>query len=130
MLQVGVASLVAAGTLVGTSTADARTTRIQIFSRTTAFGGFSFPGIGQYEAITGIATGEVNPNDPKNAVITDITLAPRLPCNVRYQHNFYILKPVDLSKGNHKMMYEPPNRGRKTYQELNRTPTAGTTRRL
>jgi hypothetical protein len=42
-----------------------------------------------------------------------------------YQHNFYILKPVDLSKGNHKMMYEPPNRGRKTYQELNRTPDGG-----
>jgi hypothetical protein len=35
------------------------------------------------------------------------------------------LKPVDLSKGNHKMMYEPPNRGRKTYQELNRTPDGG-----
>ena len=38
------------------------------------------------------------------------------------QHNFYILKPLDLAKGSHKMMYEPPNRGRKTYQELNRTP--------
>jgi hypothetical protein len=107
MLQVGVASFLAAG-LLGASIADARTTRIQILSRTTAFGGYSFPGIGQYEAITGIATGEVKPNDLKNSVITDIALAPRLPDgNVQYQHNFYILKPVDLSKGNHKMMYEP-----------------------
>jgi hypothetical protein len=112
--------------LAGASAADARTTQIQILSRTTAFGGFSFPGVGPYEVITGIATGEVNPNDPKNAVITDIARAPKLANgNVRYQHNFYILKPLDLSKGNHKMMYEPPNRGRKTYQELNRTPDGG-----
>src|SRR5215813_7934341 len=76
--QVGIASLLAAGTL-GASIADARTTRIQILSRTTAFGGYSFPGVGQYEVITGVATGEVNPNDPKNSVITDIALAPRLP---------------------------------------------------
>ena len=59
-------------------------------------------------------------------MITDIKFAPKLPNgNVQYQHNFYILKPVDLSKGNHKMMYEPPNRGRKTYQEVNRTPDGG-----
>jgi len=129
ILQVGVASFLAAGTL-SASIADARTTQIQILSRTTAFGGYSFPGVGQYEVITGIATGEVNPNDAKNMVITDIARAPRLKTklkngNVMYQHNFYILKPVDLSKGNHKMMYEPPNRGRKTYQELNRTPDGG-----
>lgn len=116
----------AAGILAGASIANARTTRIQILTRTTAFGGHSFPGVGQYEVITGIATGEVNPSDAKNAVITDIALAPRLPNgNVQYQHNFYILKPLDLQKGNHQMMYEPPNRGRKTYQELNRTPDGG-----
>ena len=125
ILQVGVASFLAAG-MLGASIAEARTTRIQILSRTTAFGGYSFPGVGQYEVITGIATGEVDPKDPKNAVITDIGLAPRLANgNVQYQHNFYILKPVDLGKGNHRMMYEPPNRGRKTYQELNRTPDGG-----
>jgi hypothetical protein len=127
MLQVGVASFLAAG-MVGASIADARTTQIQILSppHTIAFGGYSFPGVGQYEVITGIATGEVNPNDAKNMVITDIARAPRLANGkVMYQHNFYILKPVDLSKGNHKMMYEPPNRGRKTYQELNRTPDGG-----
>src|SRR5437867_8741365 len=30
---------------------------------------------------------------------------------VRYAFEFYILKPIDLSKGAHKVMYEPPNRG-------------------
>ena len=123
VLHLSIAAAVAAGLLGGASLVDARTTQIQILTRTTAFGGYSFPGIGQYEVITGIAIGEVNPSDPKNAVITDIALAPKLPDgNVQYKHNFYILKPLDLSKGNHKMMYEPPNRGRKTYQELNRTP--------
>src|SRR5215813_7521677 len=123
VLHLSIAAAVAAGLLGGASVADARTTKIQILTRATAFGGYSFPGVGQYEVITGIATGEVNPNNPKNAVITDIKFAPRLSNgNVQYQHNFYILKPIDLSKGNHKMMYEPPNRGRKTYQELNRTP--------
>jgi len=75
MLQLGVASLVTAGMLAGASVADARTTRIQILSRVAAFGGYSFPGVGQYEVIRGIATGEVDPNDPKNAVITDIARA-------------------------------------------------------
>ena len=90
----------------------------------TAFGGYSFAGVGQYEFITGIATGEVSPTNPQNSIITDIELAPRnARGNVVYQHNFYILKPVDLSKGNHKMMYEPPNRGGKTYETLNNTPT-------
>ena len=80
--------------------------------------------MGQYEFITGIATGEVSPTNPQNALITDIQLAPKNPNgNVVYQHNFYILKPLDLNKGNRKMMYEPPNRGGKTYQTLNNTPT-------
>ncbi|HEY3243808.1 MAG TPA: alpha/beta hydrolase domain-containing protein, partial [Phycisphaerae bacterium] len=55
-------------------------------------------------------------------VITDILLAPRNASgHVEYAHNFYILKPLDLSKGNHKMMYEPPNRGGKTFATLNRS---------
>jgi hypothetical protein len=123
LLQLGIASARAAGILAATSVADARTTRIEILTRTDAFGGYSFPGVGPYEKITGIATGEVNPSDPKNAVIVDIGLAPKLPNgNVQYRHNFYILKPKNLSTGNHKMMYEPPNRGSKTYATLNRSP--------
>jgi len=93
-------------------------------NRGVAFGGHSFAGVGQYEFITGIATGEVNPNNPQNGIITDIELAPRnTRGNVVYQHNFYILQPLDFNKGNRKVMYEPPNRGGKTYQTLNNTPT-------
>lgn len=110
--------------LAGAPQADARTTTITILSRSVAFGGHVFPGVGQYEAITGIATGEVNPRDPQNALIVDLKRAPRnAGRRVVYRHNFYILKPLDFSKGNGKAMYEPPNRGRKTYQALNNTPT-------
>jgi len=124
LLQIGIASVLATGMLATPPEAQARTTKIQILNRTTAFGGYSFPGVGQYEVISGIATGEVDPNNPQNAVITDIKLAPVNPNGtVGYQHNFYILKPLNLHQGNHKMMYEPPNRGGKTYQTLNNTPT-------
>ena len=118
-----VASLLASTSLLAVgSVAQARITQINILNRGIAFGGHSFPIVGQYEFITGIATGEIDPRDPRNAIITDIHLAPRnARGNVVYQHNFYILKPVDLSHGNHKMMYEPPNRGGKTYQTLNNT---------
>ena len=110
-----------ASMLVATS-ADARLTKLQIITRTTAFGGYSFAGIGTYEKIYGKYFGEINPNDPRNALITDIALAPRNAAgNVEYSADFYILKPTDLSKGAHKVMYEPPNRGGKTYGTLNRT---------
>ncbi|HKS62537.1 MAG TPA: alpha/beta hydrolase domain-containing protein [Xanthobacteraceae bacterium] len=124
--RLGIATLLASSALWVATDAQARTTRIQILNRTIAFGGYSFPGVGQYEVITGIASGEVNPTNPQNSLITDIQLAPKnANGNVAYQHNFYILKPLDLNKGNRKMMYEPPNRGGKTYQTLNNTPSGG-----
>jgi hypothetical protein len=118
------AAFLATTVLVAATAAQARTTQLQILNRGIAFGGYSFANVGQYEFITGIATGEVSPTNPQNALITDIELAPRNSRgNVVYQHNFYILQPLDSSKGNRKMMYEPPNRGGKTYQTLNNTPT-------
>ncbi|HEY1544330.1 MAG TPA: alpha/beta hydrolase domain-containing protein [Xanthobacteraceae bacterium] len=123
MMRLGIAGLLATTMLTAAPTAQARITKIQITGHGVAFGGFSFPLIGKYEFYTGIAFGEVSPTNPQNAIITDIALAPRNQNgNVEYAHNFYILKPVNLSQGNHKMMYEPPNRGGKTYQTLNNTP--------
>src|SRR5919206_3639425 len=108
--------------LVAASAADARITKIQIVQKESpTFGGYAFKDVGQYEKLVGKAYGELDPNDPKNAVIVDIKLAPRnARGKVEYAFDFYILKPIDLSKGNHKVMYEPPNRGRKTHAVLNR----------
>src|SRR4030095_13802976 len=114
--------LAAALLLVAASAADARITKLMIVTRESpTFGGHTFPGVGQYEKLVGKAYGELDPNDPKNAVIVDIKLAPRnARGKVEYAFDFYILKPIDLSKGNHKVMYEPPNRGGKTHDLLNR----------
>jgi len=115
-------AIVAALLLVAASAADARITKLTIVAKESpTFGGHTFPGVGQYEKLVGKAYGELDPNDPKNAVIVDIKLAPRnARGRVEYAFDVYILKPIDLSKGNHKVMYEPPNRGRKTHASLNR----------
>ena len=122
MGTVSLLALSAAGLLVAAPAADARVTKIQITSKQSpTFGGYAFEGVGPYEKIVGQAFGELDPRDPKNAVIIDIELAPKnANGKVEYAFDFYILKPIDLSKGNHKVMYEPPNRGRKTHAALNR----------
>jgi hypothetical protein len=121
---------------------QARVVRIvQMSAPTIAFGGYSWPGVGQYEKITGVAYAEVDPADRRNDVIVDIELAkaqaaPGLPGTtpdgkVAYLLNFYILKPVDLSEvdpnlnGYGKVMYEPPNRGNKTWTALGRVTGGG-----
>ena len=108
--------------LVAASAADARVTKIKIVAKESpTFGGYAFKDVGQYEKLVGKGYGELDPNDPKNSVIVDIKLAPRnARGKVEYAFDFYILKPIDLAKGSHKVMYEPPNRGRKTHESLNR----------
>src|SRR5207248_5126573 len=115
-------ALAAAVLLVAASAADARITKIKIVTKETpTFGGYAFAAVGQFEKLVGKAFGELDPNDPKNAAIVDLKLAPRnARGKVEYAFDFYILKPIDLGKGNHKVMYEPPNRGRKTHGSLNR----------
>ncbi len=113
-----------AATLLAPSPAEARITRVEITTRESpTFGGYSWPGVGPYEKLVGRAHGEVDPRQPRNAVIVDIALAPRnARGNVEYSFDFYILKPVDLRRGAHTMMYEPPNRGRKTWNTFGRVP--------
>lgn len=121
-LLMGTVSLLALSALVAAPGAHARVTKIQITTKEApTFGGYAFTGVGAYEKIVGKAYGELDPKDPKNAGIVDIQLAPKnVNGKVEYAFDFYILKPIDLSKGNHKVMYEPPNRGRKTQGALNR----------
>lgn len=108
--------------LGGATPTEARITKVQITTtESPTFGGYSWPGVGQYEKIVGKAFGEVDPADPKNALITDIGLAPQnARGNVEYSFDFYILKPIDLTKGAHKVMYEPPNRGSKLWANFGR----------
>ena len=60
----------------------------------------------------GRAFGEVDPNDPRNALIVDIALAPRnARGRVEYSTDVYILRPVDPARGNHRVFFEINNRG-------------------
>jgi hypothetical protein len=120
---------------------EARVVSVQMNAPTIAFGGYSWPGVGQYEKITGVAYAEVDPADRRNSIIVDIGLAelqagPGQPGKtpsgkVAYLLNFYILKPVNLNQvdrklnGYGKMMYEPPNRGGKTWTALGRVTGGG-----
>jgi Alpha/beta hydrolase domain len=121
-LAVQVACALAAGALLAATGADARITKLQITSTTPAYGGASIGSVGSYERVVGKAFGELSPNTTFNSIIVDIGNAPRnARGNVEYSFDFYILKPVDLSKGSHRVMYEPPNRGGKQYATFNRS---------
>lgn len=77
-----------------------------------AFEGRSFGGVGQYETLAGRAFGELDPDDPHNAVITDIHLAKKnARGKVEYVASFFLVKPIDMSKASHLMWHDVPNRG-------------------
>jgi Alpha/beta hydrolase domain len=112
--------------LGGAPAAQARVTQIVIKTvESPTFDGRSFGAVGQYERISGQIIGEVDPTDPRNAIIVDIGLAPRNPNGtVSYSTDFQILRPIDRSKGNHRLLYEITNRGRpNALQMLNDSPT-------
>ncbi|MCL2428588.1 MAG: alpha/beta hydrolase domain-containing protein, partial [Alphaproteobacteria bacterium] len=93
--------------------AQARVTRIAIERQVSpAFGGARFGDAGQYEILTGKAYGELEPGDPHNAVIQDISRAPRNARGmVEYTTTFQIVKPIDMTKASHLMWHDVPNRG-------------------
>jgi hypothetical protein len=52
-------------------------------------------------------TGELDPADRRNSIITDIGFAPRNGTGkVDYETDIMILRPINLSRGNHKVWYE------------------------
>jgi Alpha/beta hydrolase domain len=106
-------ALIATSILCTTPAAEARITAITVTTtESPTFGGQSFGATGQYERVQGTLSGEVDPANPRNAVIVDIEHAPRnANGTVSYSVDFQILRPIDLSKGNHRIVFEPPNRG-------------------
>jgi hypothetical protein len=116
--------------LCGASSAQARVTQVVIkATESPTFGGKSFGAVGQYERICGQIVGEVDPNDLVNAVIVDIGLAPKnANGTVTYSTDFQILRPIDRTKGNKRLIYEITNRGRTNVLEtLNDSKTGNDT---
>ena len=95
-----------------TPLAEADITRIVIARvESPTFEGVSFGAVGRYEKLVGRAFGEVDPHDPRNAVIVDIALAPRNARGmVEYSTDIYILRPFER-QGNHRLFFEVNNRG-------------------
>src|ERR1700690_2264437 len=106
----------------------ARVTKIVIsHTESPTFQGTSFGTVGPYEKLVGRAYGEVDPSDRRNGVITDIGLAPRNARGiVEYATDIYILRPVDPSKGNHKLFFESNNRGNfRSFSVMNEARSGG-----
>ena len=124
----GIALAIVVATAVAASVAEAHITRIVIdpaLSESPTFEGRVFGPdgrVGPYEKLRGKAYGELDPNDPRNALITDLKLAPRnARGKVEYSMDIFILKPMDLKKGNHKVFLDFNNRGEMRVAALNDT---------
>jgi hypothetical protein len=99
-------ALAALGPLLAAGSVDARVTRIVIDSTT------GISGQPTYQELTGRAFGELDPNNPHNALITDIELAPKNANGmVEYVASFRIRKPIDMSVSSGLMWHDVPNRG-------------------
>ena len=81
--------------------------------------GVAFGAIGPYEKLRGGVSFEVDPADPRNAAVFDLDKAPRNSRGmVEFTADMFILKPVDMDKGNGGLFFEVNNRGSKLALQL------------
>ena len=77
-------------------------------------GGYAFPGAGAYERIAGRLQLALDPKAPAQAGIVDIDKAAvGGDGRVHVSADFLLLRPVDLSKGNRRLLFDWANRGNK-----------------
>ena len=68
--------------------------------------------VGRYQRIQGLAYGELDPGDPLNAIIQDISLAPKnAHGKVEYVSTFTLYIPQSMDKWSGILQYGVPNRG-------------------
>ena len=89
-------------------------TVLEIKTRTPIAGGLEFGGSGTYELLDGTVHFAVDPEHTRSKPITDLKLAP---CDARgsvtSSADFSILKPVELQRGNRRLLLDVLNRGRR-----------------
>ncbi|HZA50968.1 MAG TPA: alpha/beta hydrolase domain-containing protein [Myxococcaceae bacterium] len=94
------------------SPAEARVVRFVVEDRQPYAGGEQFGNSGSFERLIGTASMEVDPADPLNAIIVNLDKAPKNARGmVEFSAPFWIIKPVDMARGNRKMWYAINNRG-------------------
>jgi hypothetical protein len=102
---------------------EARVTHLVVNQTRPVADGAAMDAAGPYERIDGTVFLEVDPKDPRNAIIVNLDKAPRNAKGlVEFRAPFYILKPVDPAKGNGKIWYGINNRGNQTVYSGLRAP--------
>jgi hypothetical protein len=107
--------------------ASAEVVRVEIESREVILDGRSFGVIGPYEKIVGVIYFAFDPDNPYNARIVDLALAPRnADGRVEAWANFTVLRPVNPVPGGGVALIEVSNRGGKaSLRYLNRASAGG-----
>lgn len=100
--------------LASLNTARAEVVRVQVDRREPFAGGQNFGTAGPYERVAGRMFLEVDPAHPANERVADLKLAPRnTRGKVEFWSDFFLLKPVDATRGNRRLFYDVNNRGNK-----------------
>jgi Alpha/beta hydrolase domain len=99
-------------------------TALEINTRQPLAGGRNFGSVGHYIQLDGTTHFAVDPAHPVNSRITDIQLAPRDgDGRVHFSADIRILTPEDPRRGNHRLLFDVPNRGnRLALATFNRVP--------
>jgi hypothetical protein len=101
--------------------------QLHIERREAVLNGKQFGLAGAYEKLLGKVEFALDPASPRNSGIVDLALAPRNASGrVEFTADFYLLKPVDVARGNGRLLYEVGNRGTKamlrTFQKARPSP--------
>jgi hypothetical protein len=106
-------ALVGCALAITVSVAHAELVKLETVSKQVAFDGRQFGKVGAYELIRAVAHFRVDPHVPVNAGIVNIHRAPLGDDGgVAFDTDVLILKPVDMQRGNARLVYEMVNRGR------------------
>src|SRR6266853_937797 len=98
--------------LAALQASEARVVKFDVEQRSPFVGGADWGNVGPYELLRGTAYLEVDPRDPRDAVVVDLENAPRNAQGlVEFSTPFLIVRPVDARRGNHKIFYAVNNRG-------------------
>lgn len=95
--------------------------RFEFTSKTSFAGGVSFGNTGAYERLLGMVSFAIDPDEKDLPFVVDLDLAPRNADGlVEFKAVLDIVKPVDLSRGNRKLLFDFSNRGnRGAFSRLN-----------
>ena len=100
-------------------------TDLEITSRSSFASGEAFGDVGAYELLEGTAHYAVDPSNARNRDIVDLELAPRNSAgSVEFSADFAMLQPVNIDRGNRRILFDVVNRGRKTALTFNGAPMA------